>query len=294
MIVGCARQAGRRRSTWVEFLQARRFMPSAKTTINHEIIQQWVEERGGTPAQVKGTGSQDEPGLLRIDYPGFSGEESLEPIEWQTFFEAFEANELAFLYQDKRNSRFSKFISRGDMSDESAEAPEAEEATEEAASDAIELLESQHREVELLFAQLRETSDSEEREELFAQLADNLAAHAKIEEDLFYPAVCADQTSDQLHEAVDEHFDVKQLLAEMMEMDVDDEQFATKLDELERMVQHHVEDEENKLFVQVRERELVDLEALAPKLEEEFAELMQAHPSEQIPDELDGPAELPC
>lgn len=276
-------------------------MSRAKTTIHHETIRQWAEERGGTPAQVKSTGTQQQPGVLRIDYPGFTGEDTLEPIEWDTFFEAFEANELAFLYQDDPDSRFSKFIARDKMREDSAAESEAdqEEAEEEGEAearelDAIELLESQHRDVELLFEQLREASGKRERKQLFIQLADNLAAHAKIEEQLFYPAVCADQTADQLHEAVDDHFEVKRVMAELMEMDVEDEQFATRLEELERLVERHVEHEENKLFVQVREQELVDLEELATQLQEEFAELMESQPHEQVPAELDAPAELPC
>ena len=53
-----------------------------------------------------------EPGLLRIDYPGYSGEESLEEISWEEFFKKFDEEELVFLYQDEDNSRFSKFVSR--------------------------------------------------------------------------------------------------------------------------------------------------------------------------------------
>jgi hypothetical protein len=272
-------------------------MPSAKTTIDHETIQQWVEERGGTPAYVKNTGTQEEPGILRIDYPGFKGEDSLESLEWETFFEAFEAKELAFLYQEAPDSRFSKFIARDKMREDSAAESEADQEAEEAEEqelDAIELLESQHRDVELLFEQLRESEDKRERRQLFVQLADNLAAHAKIDELLFYPAVCADETADQLHEAVDEHLDVKRVTAELMEMDVDDELFTSKLEELEQLVAHHVEEEETRLFVQVREQELVDLEELAAQLEQEFNQLMQSQPRKQIPTELDGPAELPC
>jgi hypothetical protein len=278
-------------------------MASAKTTIDHQTIQQWVEERGGTPAQVKDTGTEEEPGVLRIDYPGFSGEGRLEPLEWDVFFEAFEANELAFLYTEDSESRFSKFIARDNMREDSAaeseeveddEEEQEDEEQEEEELDAIGLLERQHRDVERLFEQLRETSDKRERTRMFGQLADNLAAHAKIEELLFYPAVCADETADQLHEAVDEHLDVKRVTAELMEMDVEDELFAGKLDELEQLVEQHVEEEESRLFVQVREQELVDLEALAGKLQEEFDQLMQNQPRKQIPTELDGPAELPC
>jgi hypothetical protein len=55
-------------------------MSAAKATSEHNEIRKWVEERGGQPARVKGTESGEDPGLLGIDYPGFGGEENLEPI----------------------------------------------------------------------------------------------------------------------------------------------------------------------------------------------------------------------
>lgn len=88
----------------------------SKVTTDHDEIRQWVEERGGHPARVKDTESKNSPGLLRIDYPGFSGEKSLEAISWDEFFEGFDENGLAFLYQeetkDGKQSRFSKLIAR--------------------------------------------------------------------------------------------------------------------------------------------------------------------------------------
>ena len=84
----------------------------SQVTTDHEEIQRWVEERGGRPARVKGTESKRGAGLLRIDYPGFSGEDTLETITWEEFFTAFEDNNLAFLYQDEKDSRFSKLIDR--------------------------------------------------------------------------------------------------------------------------------------------------------------------------------------
>jgi len=80
----------------------------SKFTTDHEEIRGWVEERGGHPAKVK------ETNLLRIDYPGFSGEQRLEEISWDEFAEIFEENNLKFLYQentkDGGQSRFSKFV----------------------------------------------------------------------------------------------------------------------------------------------------------------------------------------
>ena len=88
----------------------------SKVTTNHNEIQRWVEERGGHPARVKNTERRDSPGLLRIDYPGYSGGDTLEEISWDDFFQGFDENELAFLYQEKTKdgspSRFSKLIDR--------------------------------------------------------------------------------------------------------------------------------------------------------------------------------------
>jgi len=88
----------------------------SKITTDHGEIQSWVEERGGKPARVRGTEGKNDAGLLRVDYPGFSGEDTLETITWEEFFEAFDENDLAFLYQEKTTdgklSRFSKFIDR--------------------------------------------------------------------------------------------------------------------------------------------------------------------------------------
>lgn len=89
----------------------------SKTTTDHDEIRKWVEGRGGKPASVKGTGSEGEAGVLRIDFPGYGDETSLEEIGWEEFFQKFEESELAFLYQDEtadgQQSRFFKFVRRG-------------------------------------------------------------------------------------------------------------------------------------------------------------------------------------
>src|SRR4051794_18810789 len=45
----------------------------SQVTTDHDEIQKWVEERNGKPACVKGTGGRGDAGVLRIDYPGYSG-----------------------------------------------------------------------------------------------------------------------------------------------------------------------------------------------------------------------------
>jgi len=53
--------------------------------------------------------------MIRLDFPGYSGD-SLEPISWDEWFKAFDANKLALVYQDKTadgaRSNFNKLIGR--------------------------------------------------------------------------------------------------------------------------------------------------------------------------------------
>jgi competence ComEA-like helix-hairpin-helix protein len=91
-------------------------MGSATRTIDHQTIQDWVEARGGCPAHVKRSADANDPGILRIDFPGYSGQQSLEAIDWDTWFDWFEKNQLALLLQDKtadgQQSRFNKLVRR--------------------------------------------------------------------------------------------------------------------------------------------------------------------------------------
>jgi hypothetical protein len=87
----------------------------SKTTQDHEEIRRWAEERGAHPACVRGTGGNNDIGMLRLDFPGYSGEESLQEISWDDFFEKFDERGLALLYQEEtaggERSNFNKLVS---------------------------------------------------------------------------------------------------------------------------------------------------------------------------------------
>jgi len=91
-------------------------MSDSKTTTDHQVIQKWVEKRGGQPAIVRGTADNGESeGLLRIRFSDESSD-NLKAIGWDKFFETFEEKKLAFLYQDQtkdnKESRFFKLVNR--------------------------------------------------------------------------------------------------------------------------------------------------------------------------------------
>jgi hypothetical protein len=81
-------------------------------------IRQWAEARGGNPVSVKGTARGRNPaGLLRIDFPGYSGAGRFEAISWDEWYQKFRESNLEFLYQDRaangQQSRFFKLVCRG-------------------------------------------------------------------------------------------------------------------------------------------------------------------------------------
>jgi hypothetical protein len=92
---------------------------SSRMTADHDEIRRWAEDRGAKPARVRGTGTTGDVGMIRLDFPGYSGEGKLEEISWDEFFDAFDDNELALVYQectaDGDVSNFNKLIGRETM-----------------------------------------------------------------------------------------------------------------------------------------------------------------------------------
>ena len=85
-------------------------------TIDHEEIRKWAESRKAKPSRVAGTEGKDDPGLIRLDFPGYSGEGKLEEISWEEWFQKFDENELGLLIQEKtadgETSNFNKLVKR--------------------------------------------------------------------------------------------------------------------------------------------------------------------------------------
>src|SRR4051812_31240891 len=59
----------------------------SQITTNHHQIRRWAEARGATPSCVRGTGGGGDTGMIRLDFPGFSGGDSLQEISWDEWFQ---------------------------------------------------------------------------------------------------------------------------------------------------------------------------------------------------------------
>jgi hypothetical protein len=91
-------------------------MARSNTTTDHDTIRKWAEERGGKPAEVATTAKGDDVGIIRIDFPGFSGEGKLQEVSWDDWFKKFDEANLAFVYEeetaDGQRSNFNKLVGR--------------------------------------------------------------------------------------------------------------------------------------------------------------------------------------
>lgn len=122
--------------------------------------------------------------------------------------------------------------------------------------DAFTLLKNDHKTVAGLFEIIEPTSERavKTREEAFGKLKDELEIHAHIEETILYPTLKKEaETRDITFEGVEEHHVIKTLLAELAGMAVDTEEWTAKAKVLQENVEHHVEEEETKMFKLARE-----------------------------------------
>lgn len=159
--------------------------------------------------------------------------------------------------------------------------------------DAIELLKNQHDEVKSLFHQYEETDDGRSKRAIFIRIADNLAAHATIEEKIFYPAAYVGELEDLLEEAVEEHLSAKRIIADLLDMSVGDDNFDAKVKVLKEQIEHHVEEEEGEMFKKVKK--VLDQgkrEELGSRMETMFSELMSESPRHTVPNETGEAAPL--
>jgi hypothetical protein len=151
--------------------------------------------------------------------------------------------------------------------------------------DAVALLKKDHRTVEDLFAQFEKAGADGRKQELANEICLELSVHAKIEEEIFYPACEGKVEEDLLKEAYVEHDGAKLLIAEILGGDPSDEFYDAKVTVLQEQIEHHVEEEEKRmegLFAQARKAGL-DMDALGEQLAARKQELTAEFEANGIP-----------
>jgi hypothetical protein len=159
--------------------------------------------------------------------------------------------------------------------------------------DAISLLNEQHDEVDELFEKVEKAKGVEAKEKLFLRIADALAIHTTIEEQIFYPAVKAKRTEDILLESLEEHLGIKRVLKDLLDLDPHDQTFDAKLQVLKEQVEHHVDEEKTQMFPKVRKlMDKAQLEALADEMTAMIEQLEGDAPRNKVRAETEEAAPL--
>lgn len=140
-------------------------------------------------------------------------------------------------------------------------------------ADAIALLKQDHREAEAFFAQFEKTESKAEKGRLAAKICLALTVHATIEEELLYPPAHEQIEHDLVDEAIVEHAGAKRLIAEIEEMSPGDHLFDARVKVLGEFVKHHVKEEEQEMFPQLKSSG-IDLRELGAQLMQRKVELL--------------------
>ena len=155
----------------------------------------------------------------------------------------------------------------------------------ETKQDAIALLKADHRRVEQLFAEFESASGNGRKQKIAAQICLELTVHARIEEEIFYPACEGRVEEDLLKEAYVEHDGAKVLIAEIEAGGPDDDFYDAKVKVLSEQIEHHVEEEEKRMegmFAQARKAGL-DMDALGQQLRARKNELVATYKAGGLP-----------
>jgi hypothetical protein len=138
-----------------------------------------------------------------------------------------------------------------------------------ARSEVLEMLKEDHARVKKAFRDAQKLDSEEDREELqmiVEQTCAELEVHARLEEELFYPAVrAAIKDTELLEEAEIEHASAKALIAQLREMMPDDAKYAAMFKVLGEYVKHHIKEEEKEMFEQLN-RSRIEWEELQQQM----------------------------
>lgn len=144
----------------------------------------------------------------------------------------------------------------------------------------LKMLKDDHRRVKKAFRDFDRLDPHEEPErcaEIVEQTCNALEIHARLEEEIFYPAMrekIAD--ADLVAEAEVEHKSAKQLIADIRTLSPEDEKYVASFTVLGEYVKHHIREEEQEMFAQL-ERAKIDWSSLLEAMQGRRDELMGEH-----------------
>jgi hemerythrin-like domain-containing protein len=130
--------------------------------------------------------------------------------------------------------------------------------------DVLEHLTQEHRQVEMMLEQLKSSEPGKERGRVVDQLVAALTKHMDMEERFLYPLVADTVGEESETEAEIEHNLAREGLTKLDALR-DEPGFGAVVDMVEAGIAHHVHEEENEIFPQLRANAASKLAQLDPE-----------------------------
>ena len=140
---------------------------------------------------------------------------------------------------------------------------------------AFTMLKADHDKVKKLFDKFEQANGSE-KQEIAAEAHKELKVHATAEEQVFYPALRQEMNDEDglMDEADEEHHVAKFLIAELEQMEGDEDHWEAKFTVLAENVRHHIKEEESEIFPEAKKTD-IDFTALGVQLAEVKQSLLE-------------------
>lgn len=140
---------------------------------------------------------------------------------------------------------------------------------------AISLLKDEHHVFRKLFDEAEE-ADPARLVDIARELCMRLTVHLAIEEEILYPALKPVIGDDEVNEGIVEHQSGKRIIAELEQLNGDEELFASKIHVLGEETVHHIDEEDEDLFedaIAAHREDRIDLDELGETLRSRQAQL---------------------
>ena len=136
------------------------------------------------------------------------------------------------------------------------------------------MLRDDHKKVKGLFEEFEQAEDVKTKQRIVETALAELDVHAKLEEELIYPAIRPEIADDDLmDEALEEHHVVHGLIGELKKMKPSDDRYDAKFTVLAENVKHHIKEEESDMFPKAEDCD-IDWEALSSQVVKRKEQLM--------------------
>jgi iron-sulfur cluster repair protein YtfE (RIC family) len=135
----------------------------------------------------------------------------------------------------------------------------------------LEHLEHEHREVERMLTELQASEEGDEREQLILDLEEALRLHMAVEEQYLYPIVAEVMDAEHVTEAQVEHDLARDGIAKLKALSAEPG-FGAAVEMLQAGIAHHVQEEEDEVFAELREQAGERIARMDPEQLEEQAE----------------------